>query len=484
MIWMDYGGRHKQFFPCLVGIHFFFIVCTAYAGDERASIAGVSMARTFVASSRGLEAIGTNPANLALGDHNRNVTFTLVPPFGASFGSDFLNYQIYNDYFTGVDTGGSKRAGKYLSDADKERILSIFPSGLAETHADIDVRLFGITVHSDYLGSFGFAVTERLAFNFDMPRDYARFILYGLDSLGSSYDFRGTDERGWWLREYSLSYARKLPDLSFATNIVGGITLKLVHGYGYVGTDHYNATFGNTVIRDSSGNIAGYKLEGNADFSLIRSGIDAFGEGKTSFNPFPTPAGSGFGVDIGFSAEVLQGVRAAFSITDIGSITWSQNTRERVGIGRFTITNPSAQSQRDSLENAFKGEERVKGDFSTPLATALRFGGSVQLDETGWTPWLPGRLLLAAEIQQGFNTSPGNTTRPRISLGMEYRPVLFFPLRSGVSFGGSDRFNWALGFGFDLTYFTLDLGTENITAAFTPNSFNQFSIGLGMRVKI
>ncbi len=481
---MERSGQHRQVFFCVLSTLVLFIACSAYAGDERSGIAGVSMARTFVASSRGLDAIGTNPANLALGDDNRNVTFTIIPPFGLSFRSDFLNYEIYNDYFTGVDTGGSQRVAKFLTDADKDRILSIFPSGLAETHADIDVRIFGITIHSDYLGSIGLAVTERLALNFDMPRDYARFILFGLDSLGSSYVFTGTDERSWWLREYSLSYARKLPDLQFAKNVVAGITIKYVHGYGYVGTDHYNATFANSRDLDSIGNFIGYTAAGSADFTLIRSGIDAFGEGKTSFTPFPTPAGTGYGVDIGFAAEVFQGVRAAFSVTDIGSITWTLNTKERVGTGRFTITNPTAQEQRDSVENAFKGEERAIGEFSTPLATALHFGGSVQFDETGWTPWLPGRLLLAAEVQQGFNSSPGNTTRPRVSLGMEYRPVGFFPLRTGVSFGGADRFNWAVGFGFDLTYFTLDLGTENIAAVFTPNSFNQFSIGLGMRFKI
>lgn len=461
-----------------------------FGGGERSNIRGVSMGRTFVASARGLEAIGTNPANLALGDDDRNVTFTLVPPFGLSIGSDFLDYEIYNDFFTGEDSAGTgKRISKILQPADKERILSLFPSGLAETHFDLDLRVFGLTIHNNFLGNIGLAVSERVSINFDMPRDYARFALNGLDSAGSSYDFGGTDARAWWLREYSLSYAHTLPDLVIVKNVAAGFTVKLIHGLGYVGTDHYNATFSNSQVRDVNGNFIGYRLDGSFDFRLLRSGINEVVnviEGRDTsiqFTPFPSPAGSGIGVDLGVTGEVLPGIRAAVSVTDIGSITWNLNTKERVGNAKITITNPTSKAQQDSLEQAFKGEERETGEFSTSLATALHVGGSVQLDETGWAPWVPGRLLVAIEYQQGFNKSPGNTTRPRIGVGVEYRPIGFLPLRTGVSIGGQDRFNWAMGFGFDLTYFTFDLGTENIGALFT-NSFNLFSIGVGMRFKI
>lgn len=453
------------------------------AGGERSNIAGLSMARAYVSSARGLDAIGTNPANLALGDKNRTVTFTLVPPFGFNFGSDFLNYEIYNDYFTGVDTGGTERASKFLDERDKDRILSLFPSGIAETHFNINVRWFGMTVHTNNFGSFGLSVSERVAVNFDMPKDYARFILKGLDSLGSMYNFGGTNLTGWSLREYSLSYAYLLPDLEYITNLAAGITLKLVHGYGYVGTDRYQVTFGNEVLYDSTG-ISGYRVLGNSDFRQIRAGIDQFENSDNEFSPFPAPAGSGFGIDLGISGQVMPGLRAALSIVDIGSITWKLNTKEYTGIGGFAMTNPTSSEQFDSLKDAFKGNEQSIGQFSTSLATAARIGASLQLDETPWVPWLVGRLLLALEYEQGFNNVPGNTTRARLALGMEYRPIEFFPIRTGVSFGGQDRFNWAMGFGFDLQAFTLDFGTENIALLFTPDSYDQLSFGLGMKIKI
>ena len=110
------------------------IANTSNAGNDLFSGRTVGMARTFTASSRGLDAIGLNPANLALDDRGSNVTFE-VAPIGLVAGSDFLNYKIYQDDFTGVDSLGANgkptgvRVGKFLSQSDKDEILGLFPGG-------------------------------------------------------------------------------------------------------------------------------------------------------------------------------------------------------------------------------------------------------------------------------------------------------------------------------------------------------------------
>ncbi|HTO94863.1 MAG TPA: hypothetical protein VMM80_10805, partial [Bacteroidota bacterium] len=73
----------------------------ARAGDGT-NIRGLGMARATTASSRGLDAVGINPANLALPD-DAGVEFSLVP-VGVGLGSDFLTYGLYNKFFTGVET--------------------------------------------------------------------------------------------------------------------------------------------------------------------------------------------------------------------------------------------------------------------------------------------------------------------------------------------------------------------------------------------
>jgi hypothetical protein len=492
------------------------------AGDEQASVVGMSMARTFVASSRGLEAIGTNPANLTLPYKGRiieyihrtvmhdsvivtkdssgieseqtisvthdtliaqrktppAVTFQLLPSFGLNLRTDFVNYDIYNNYFTGVDTGGPNKVSRHLSDDDKNSVLGLFPSGIAETHADIDIRLFGLTIHNDFLGDIGFTVTDRAAMNFDLPQDYVRFFFFGLDSAGSTYNLSGTNVRAWYLREYAFSYARRLAfvpikDFSF------GFSVKEIQGYAVVTTEKYNATFGNQVVRDDSGRISNYILNGNFDFRVLRAQSDNFNE-KTSFTPFPTPAGTGIGIDLGVNGEVMRGVRAGLSVIDIGSINWTANTKQLIATTAIHMTNPTSSDQTDSLKTAFKGKDTLADAFSTPLPTCLRLGAAIQVDNLPFISWFPGQWLIACEYLQGFNDSPGNSKRARFSFGTEYRPVSFLPLRTGVSFGGIDRFNWAGGFGLDFGVLNWNFGTENIGLILTPHSYQQASFGMSM----
>ena len=497
------------------------------AGGDGASIAGLSMARTFAASSSGLEAIGTNPANLTLPFRGKifdyahtlvvhdtlimvadsagrettqtisvshdtlvsvrrtppAVTFTLVPSFGFSLRTDFVNYDIYNQYFMGTDSSGT-RVSKYLTDDDKNNILGIFPSGTAETHMGLDVRLFGLTIHNDFLGDIGLTVTDRAAMNFDLPRDYLRIFLFGLDSLGSSYDMSGTNVRAWYLREYAFSYARRFSSFFFIKDFSAGFSIKRVDGYAVAITDKYNATFSNEATRDPlSGNISNYILHGSVDFRVLRAQSDNFNE-KNSFTPFPTPAGTGYGVDVGINGQIFRGIRMGLSVTDIGSIDWTANTKQTVGNAVFNMDNPTSSDQAESLKTAFKGKDTLANGFSTELPTVLRFGAAVQVDNLPFIGWFPGQWLIAFEYQQGFNTSPGNTTRGRFSLGTEYRPVSFLPLRTGLSFGGIDRFNWSGGFGLDFGVFNWNFGTENIGMLFTPNSFQQASFGMSMIFRI
>jgi len=67
---------------------------------ERTDIQGMGMARTFTASTRGLDAVGINPANLRVGQDGV-LTFGLLP-VGLHVGSDFMTYELYQKYFTGV----------------------------------------------------------------------------------------------------------------------------------------------------------------------------------------------------------------------------------------------------------------------------------------------------------------------------------------------------------------------------------------------
>lgn len=495
-----------------------------FAGGERASIASLSLGRVSVATARGLEAVGTNPANLTLPhrewtyesawqtvthdsliewfDSVGNIQTQVIPAvhdtllitknsppsvsfafaplaFGFNVGTDLLNFDIYEEYFTGVDIDGDgKREPRFLTDEDKNRILEIFPSGVAETHFDLDIRLFGLTIHNTTIGDIALTMTDRVAFNVNLPRDYARLFFFGLDSLGSYYDLTGTAIHGWYLREYALSYARMFPRVWRIKDFSAGVTFKLIHGYGTIITDRYTGSISNPVLPNG-----GYALNGNLSFRVLRSLSENFSD-SGSFSPFPKPAGNGFGVDLGVAGELYRGIRAAVSVTDIGSVTWTENTKETFGDTSVSFTTLTFQSNVDSVKDFVGGKDRATGEFNTPLATALRVGGAVQVDRLPFIKWFPGQLLVSVEYHQGFNSSPGNTTRSRIALGMEYRPVMWFPLRTGMSIGGQDRFNWAAGFGFDFGGFNWNFGTENIGVLTSPSAYDQLSFGTSMTFRI
>jgi hypothetical protein len=406
-----------------------------------------------------------------------DVTFSLFP-VGFSFGSDLLNYNVYQNYFTGVDTNGTTIA-KFLSDADKNNILSVFPNGVAHTHTYFDVRLLGFTFHSDEVGDIALTVTDHMAIDFNLSADYMRFGFFGLDSLGSTYNFSGTAVNGWYIRDYALSFARKIPQIKFMDDFAAGITIKRVEGYAAIITNHYNASFGNTPLPGG-----GYSLNGNFDFELLRSNTDIISGNQSNFTPVPAPAGQGLGADVGFSGELFRGFRAGMSLTDIGSINWTANARERVINTSLSTTNPTLLSQYNAISQAFNGKEVAISSFSTPLPTALRIGGSTEVDNLPFIGFFPGDMLLAFQYEQGFNDSPGNTTVPRFSAGAEWRLIPFLPIRTGISAGGEDHFNWAAGFGLDMKILTLNVGTENIGVLFSPNSFHLLSLGAEIIVRI
>ena len=470
------------------------IANTSDAGNDLFSGRTVGMARTFTASSRGLDAIGLNPANLALDDRGSDVTVQIPPFFGIGViaGSDFLNYKIYQDDFTGVDSLDANgnptgvRVGKFLSQSDKDEILGLFPGGISHTQVNFAVTEFGFTAQGAALGGIGFSVSDQVGVNLDMPEGYLKMLLDAFPTTGATYSFDNTSVKASWLRDYNLSYARILPiSLPWLKEVAVGVGVKYVQGFGYTGTDHYTGSIKvvPTYQPTTSGNdsvLATEPATGNVNFIQRESNVSTSGASPSDF--ISKPAGTGLGFDLGFSGEVFQAFRVGASVTDIGKVTWNQNTKYIIGNGGFSISD--IIRQQDSLKNAFKGQTHDTTSFTTSLPTALHIGGAFQVDKAAFISYFPGQLLIAADFNVGFNNEPGNSTIPRVSLGTEYRPFGALPIRTGISFGGREGFFWSVGIGINTPVWDLDLGTESISLLTNPNSFRDASFTLGMRFRI
>jgi hypothetical protein len=459
---------------------FLLAVWSVHAGD-RWNVRAMGMGRTSVAASRGIEALSINPANLA--QPGRRPFSLGLAPLGVRVSTEMFSYDIYQEYFTGIpgtNTDG-KRDPRVLNDQDKQTILSSLPDGLAATKIDLEAMDLGATITTEAFGGMGFAILDHASSSLEIPKDFARFYLTGLDSAGSHYSFDGTSVTASWWREFNFSYAYRFAlHTSWAQDISVGISLKLLQGFGIIETDHYSASVANQRIRTNQ-----YLLNAQFDYRTHRAGSDFFNPDKNvDMSIFPEPAGTGTGFDLGMTARIQPGLTVAASITDIGSIEWTGNVVKTDGHYSLSMDDPFSTENSDSLDEAIQGKNQKGDPFSSSLPTTLRIGAFISSDESPMFSFLPAKMLLAFDYTHGLNSSMGNVIRPRFSLGMEYRGISFLPLRTGISMGGGEGVRWAAGLGVDLGAFCLDVATENIGMIFTPKSTQMISLAAGMKINL
>jgi len=448
------------------------LCATAAEGAERSNVRGIGMARTFVALSRGLDAAGINPACLGAPDSGI-IAFSVVP-VGVHVGSEFLDYDLYNSYFTGVETDG-QRVGRYLSTSDKEKILSAFQTDVARSSAEAELRLFGFLLRLGRTSSLAFTVTEQLGVVADIPRDYMSFLFNG-NLPGSQFDFAGTRVKASWRRDYAFSFGARVAESPLLGALSIGAAAKLVQGYWYYEVERFNTR----LITANNGT-----LTGTVDFLARQVGGRLInGNSDEGYNLFPEAAGSGVGFDIGMASQVTRFFSFGVSVTDIGRVRWSKEVEEVRAESTMVVDDPLDANQRDAIESVIKGKRNPGTAFTTGLPTTLRVGVALAVHKLPAFGAMPGELLVGLDYNQGLRELPGTTKKPRASIGLEYKPNGWVLLRSGVSLGGTDHFNVAFGVGVHVGPFGFDIASENTGWLFAPKSFSHGSLAAGMQIAL
>ncbi|MCL5028028.1 MAG: DUF5723 family protein [Bacteroidetes bacterium] len=441
----------------------------------------MSMAKTSNAISQGVFSIGINPSNLLNSSDVVNFSTVLpIPNISVRAGTNFISINDINYFFGGVN--GSSRV---LTDDDKQRLNSLFSNGgLVLGNVSLNLFSFGLKLDPS-IGAFGLSINDVVESNVTIPSELSQFALSG-NPAGSNYNFDDTKFNAWWIRDYSLSYAREFPEIpqDIFTKLAAGITFKYVQGFAYAQSSQVN---GNYIKTDSTNN----QITVSTNYSIQSAFSDNFGvkysyntdtTKNSNFSPFPSPAGTGLGFDIGLSASIEDTWKFAAAVTDIGSITWDKNAAITTSTGQYTISDLTNQDQRDSIKTKFKGQSDSVSSFTTNLPTALRLGAAYKFNfgESSF----PGTLLLALDINQGFNDQPGNSTKTRVSIGAEWKPMNWIPyLRTGFSFGGLFGFHWAAGIGINAGALEFNLGTSDLQTFVAPNSGKYISVAFDSRWK-
>jgi hypothetical protein len=462
---------------CIIGIHF------SELRAQNGSIGivdavGTSMGKTYTTMSRGVYALGINPANLAMSG-GKHWEFAIPPNLSLRMGTDFLSIDEFNYFFGGVkDSVTGETHGKYLNSEDKDRLINLFKSG-GEIMIDYSMLNFGFTWKpTETFGAIGFSVQDNFYARLKFPAGIIDLVMSG-NPVGKEYSLDDLEFKTWYLRTYNFSYAHELNGLfpKLFDRLAIGFGVKYVSGFGYAALDKISTK----VITNSDRTITEYgdlnflvalspDFNFKYDFDTLRSSE------KFKFEFMPQAAGKGTGFDIGISGNITQKLGFGIAVTDIGKIKWDLNAAEYISSSSYTLKDMSDPNLRDSLKKAFTGKGHFIESFETELPTALRIGLCYVFK--------PDLYTLAADLNVGLNDAPRNFKGVRFSFGGEWNPLSWLPyLRGGLTFGGREFFSWNVGIGLNIGPMEFNAATPDFQYIFNPNSGKRVSFAANWRFR-
>ncbi len=406
---------------------------------------GNAAATTFVMD---YQAVGINPANL--GWQWRH------PDKHVAFGLLEGSYGVYSDAITRTDIRERLINTDFtFTEAEKEEAGRQFAD--AGAIANVDLMLFGAAVTTEKAGGFAFQVRDRmqvssrfgpltaeLAF-VGFRSDYFNLLVlvtgdtitnYGnmspdsiaLIALGIATEpqllsrvLDGSHLRASWYREFNFSYGRHVvrnDDLEIDL----GVGLKYLMGIGIVDISSANGkATGFTAITPS----LGFDVESGER----RPDAPSLGSSIAS----PTPAGRGFGVDLGVAMVLNKRVKLGASVCNLGAITWSGDVYTAGdgslvdlainGLENYDIIN----GLEDFVTNTGFLKWESGQETSRPLPAAGRLGVGLLVGD---------RLEVGGEVVVPLNDEPGNLEGAAFGVGGAVRPLPWVQLSTGISAGG------------------------------------------------
>ena len=404
--------------------------------------------------ARDYQSLSVNPANLDLETgYEQKKTLGLFD-FTSSLYTELLNKQQMIDGLTGKS---KKKPLTY-----EEQVAKVDELTLKPTAIDADFLAFGVSIRTEKMGAFAFAMRERFDFYSRIDRTLTELLWMGnqssyFDSLIvqtasgidsaivrpdnfdpnqynilsafissaqalSSRQLIGNTAIGFtWMREFNFGYGKRLiktKDFEFH----GGISAKYLMGQGIVELDGEQRTAFSSLSPFLS-----------SDYNLTDAAI-ANPSALTPDAPNFKPVGQGFGLDVGGTFILKEHFIINASINDIGEMRWNGNVYE-LGDENVTEFDNTGIETLDPAEllNPFdilgslllwRGEE----SRTTRLNTTSRFGiGFEKLQ----------KLRIGFDVIAPMNENRANMQQAAINAGIEFTPWPWLHLQTGFSDGGN-----------------------------------------------
>lgn len=431
---------------------------------------GFSSARNMASGGSGISnndriySIHVNPAGLLTNQDSSYLQFSLslpVPTLALQVNNSAFGSSDIAKYFNSVDG-----AANVLSAQDEQDIINLVGNSL-DIGINGAVSLFRIGYKpSNEIGAFALSVDDYQFINGSIPKEFLELVFQG-NEIGRTYNFDQLSFQAAWYRSISLSWAKNFyqSEDGMLKSINAGITGKYIMGISYVEMDVSNASL-------TTDEVSKITLE----YQALTQSSSHEGDSDITLDPLQ-PLGSGIGLDIGGTAELQNGIIFGLSLTDIGSINWTENVESN----KETLVTVIEELTEDEIDSVSAGNKVATGDteFSTALPTALRFGVNVPLEK--FVPML-GELNLFLNYHQGFSDDFANSTAPRLSFGADFRPIKYVGIMAGV---GNDRFGnirTSLGVGLNTSVFDIYIATRDLFSTIAVDQ--RASLGLSVRWKI
>lgn len=478
------------------------IIFTLFLSLTAASL--VAQSRHYSAASLGIGGGGTayidgynanfvNPANLMLNTTGRkpSTSIGLIGNFGVRAGGSLANISVYNKYLTNGDViEGDLRTNMlnewFGTSQDNTRDLAVT--------ASVIPIAFSTRLEKQ---AFSLAIRSKTVQDLSLNKGFMELAFYGLDSdqFGGGVPVNFNSYTNTYV-EISLGYAREIP-IPFTSiveavpfvnsmKLYAGVAPKYIVGLQSVEMDFtstltvlpVNATSNGTITHDFQYSLYSYgklseQLEAYSNARLTDPNA-SLGDYLDYDGSDLGTLGSGFGLDLGLTAELdvsipvlgffgdRQKLRVSMSVTDLGSITYD-NKPSVVRANDVFVFDGDIGDQgfgdyfdnlQDSLENdvygGFTSQELSSKKYSLP--GMYNFGASLSL----------GKLTTTFDYGIGFNNRGANIESGSVNLGLEYRFFNFLPVRVGTRMGGYSSASYSAGLGLDFRFFEFTFAAAQV----------------------
>ena len=229
-------------------------------------------------------------------------------------------------------------------------------------------------------------------------------------------------------------------------NLYAGVGARYVMSYAYVDFSSEAGVIGGQAA-------LGLDLVNTPDF------VNTYDVNQQPFQP----VGTGFGFDIGVTAELYQNLRLSGALVNIGNLNYTLNTLEFNDIVLDTVYYDGIESTTalDVVSTILDEEEIIAYEgiesFSTPLPTTLRLGASYNVTNF---------LTVAGDVNLPVSTTARDFGAAQIGMGARVTVARFIQLSTGFTSGGGYGFNIPAGLVFNFPFTEFGVGTRDIAVFF------------------